>query len=490
MDGGAIEANHFIYASGYVKAIWSDGPDTEGGIATKEIGPINEWFISGFDGGEKAMLCIATSYADYYLMTPTEDYAPLFREMEEKMHLSKTVIELLIEDDTAEYEDLLSQLQTRPMPNGVTVTEDALLRWAQFICDRVYHFDQAGSEEEPQLILSPCMRTLIQLSGITLGRRRATRKLDKRPPKESKKSSWTMATTTPLVRHVFEMFFQGQLDKGDEKFGPSAAPRRTKCGVCEACQTTDCGKCNHCRDMVKFGGSGRSKQSCVLRKCPNMAVQVAEDDEEPENLLGDQPSADQHHIEVVQLDHENRPVKKVKRPADVVKWDGPVLKVVDGLTFYSAAIVNGQRVTAGGHVTIEPSEPNKPTYVAEVVALFEEDRSGEFLFHARWMARASDTVLGETCDDPKELVIGDDCEDVLLSAVAQAINVRYLKNDPLKWKAEGGLEDAVMTAAAQTTPEAGQVDESSGYWYRFLYRVSWFCDRNFFFDLPVTLSVS
>lgn len=29
--------------------------------------------------------------------------------------------------------------------------------------------------------------------------------------------------------------------------------------------------------MVKFGGSGRSKQACVHRRCPNMAVQVAED---------------------------------------------------------------------------------------------------------------------------------------------------------------------------------------------------------------------
>lgn len=58
VDGGAIEANHFLYASGYVKAIWCDSPEAEGGIPTKEIGPINEWFISGFDGGEKAMLCM------------------------------------------------------------------------------------------------------------------------------------------------------------------------------------------------------------------------------------------------------------------------------------------------------------------------------------------------------------------------------------------------------------------------------------------------
>ena len=90
-----------------------------------------------------------------------------------------------------------------------TVSEDSLLRYAQFVCDRVYHFDAAGSEDEPQLILSPCMRTLISLAGITLGRRRATRKLDRREVKvKVKKPTWVKATTTPLVRNVFESFFK------------------------------------------------------------------------------------------------------------------------------------------------------------------------------------------------------------------------------------------------------------------------------------------
>ena len=70
-------------------------------------------------------------------------------ELEEKVYLSKTVIELLAEDDTAEYEDLLSKLQTAMMPSGARVSEDSLLRYAQFVCDRVYHFDQAGAEDEP-----------------------------------------------------------------------------------------------------------------------------------------------------------------------------------------------------------------------------------------------------------------------------------------------------------------------------------------------------
>ena len=46
---------------------------------------------------------------------------------------------------------------------------------------------------------------------------------------------------------------------------------------------------------MKFGGYGRSKQSCVLRKYPNRAVQVADDDDELDAVLDTE-------IEVVSLD--------------------------------------------------------------------------------------------------------------------------------------------------------------------------------------------
>lgn len=43
--------------------------------------------------------------------------------------------------------------------------------------------------------------------------------------------------------------------------------RRTRCKKCEACNRSDCGECNFCLDMVKFGGPGRAKQTCVMRQC-------------------------------------------------------------------------------------------------------------------------------------------------------------------------------------------------------------------------------
>ncbi|KAG8429781.1 hypothetical protein GDO86_019227, partial [Hymenochirus boettgeri] len=46
-----------------------------------------------------------------------------------------------------------------------------------------------------------------------------------------------------------------------------ARRRRTRCRKCEACVRTECGECHFCKDMKKFGGPGRMKQSCIMRQC-------------------------------------------------------------------------------------------------------------------------------------------------------------------------------------------------------------------------------
>ncbi|EHB01443.1 Lysine-specific demethylase 2B [Heterocephalus glaber] len=52
-----------------------------------------------------------------------------------------------------------------------------------------------------------------------------------------------------------------------------ARRRRTRCRKCEACLRTECGECHFCKDMKKFGGPGRMKQSCIMRQCiANRAV--------------------------------------------------------------------------------------------------------------------------------------------------------------------------------------------------------------------------
>ncbi|XP_069634096.1 LOW QUALITY PROTEIN: F-box/LRR-repeat protein 19-like, partial [Haliaeetus albicilla] len=62
--------------------------------------------------------------------------------------------------------------------------------------------------------------------------------------------------------------------------GAGARRRRTRCRRCRACLRSECGECHFCRDMKKFGGPGRMKQSCLLRQCtapvlPHTAVCLA-----------------------------------------------------------------------------------------------------------------------------------------------------------------------------------------------------------------------
>lgn len=60
------------------------------------------------------------------------------------------------------------------------------------------------------------MRALVNLSGVTVGKRLAMRKANRKYQKD-KKPAWTKATTTYLVQNVFETFFTDQLDKENDK---------------------------------------------------------------------------------------------------------------------------------------------------------------------------------------------------------------------------------------------------------------------------------
>ena len=48
--------------------------------------------------------------------------------------------------------------------------------------------------------------------------------------------------------------------------------RRVRCKKCEPCTRSECGECPFCKDMKKFGGLGKMKQTCVSRQC--MAVRA------------------------------------------------------------------------------------------------------------------------------------------------------------------------------------------------------------------------
>eukprot|EP00794_Sanderia_malayensis_P016015 gene16015-17632_t len=437
-DSGLIEKNKELMMSGFVKPIYEDDPSCEGGVATKNIGPINEWWIAGFDGGEKALIGFSTGYAEYILMKPSDEYATFLDSVVEKIYMSKeldgnpwqikqrlsdnpsrvicnpnqsglqVIIEFLTDDPDARYEDLLNRIQTTvPPENCPKFTEDSLLRHAQFLVEQVESYDSAAAEDEERfLIATPCMRDLIKLSGVTLGKRRAIRGIKLRT--EAKKTEGpTKATTTALVSYIFDTFFKDQIESNT-----SGKARRKRCGVCEVCQQTDCGKCRSCKDMKKFGGTGKSKQCCINRRCPYMIVKEADEDdiEDADTPIEPVMSPPRHKI-------GQGKIIKTK-----VKWVGEPYLQKEGKEYYKAVLINGNRVNVGDHVKVCPDDDNSPF-------------------------RASETILGET-GDPAEVFRSDECDDNPLGSVMDSCEVN-LRKPGEDWFNEGGNSDLSIDAESE-----------------------------------------
>lgn len=160
-------------------------------------------------------------------MHSSEEYAPIFALMQEKIYMSKIVVEFLQKNREATYEDLLNKIevsicvhwklveitvtswwmlkgwcfrrrgeggnsglaltlvcccfQTTVPPAGLNFncfTEDTLLRHAQFVVEQVESYDEAGDSDEERIIVTPCMRDLIKLAGVTLGKRYGWRRFE------------------------------------------------------------------------------------------------------------------------------------------------------------------------------------------------------------------------------------------------------------------------------------------------------------------------
>lgn len=104
-----------LYLSGYMKPIYEEDPSPDDGVPAKDIGPILEWYVSGFDGGELALIGFITEFSEYILMEPLENYAPFMNTVKEKIYMSKLVIEFLLDEISPTYEDLLNKLEVNKM---------------------------------------------------------------------------------------------------------------------------------------------------------------------------------------------------------------------------------------------------------------------------------------------------------------------------------------------------------------------------------------
>nr|XP_039272538.1 DNA (cytosine-5)-methyltransferase 1-like [Styela clava] len=423
-DAGLIEKNVELFFSGVIKPVYIEDAGVENGVLGTRLGPINEWWTAGFDGGEAALVGFSTAFADYYLMEASASYSKLWNSMQEKIYMSKIVIEFLTDTIEAVYEDLVNRIQTCVPPANLNIThftEDSLLRHAQFVVEQVDSFDGSREEDEDSLLSHPCMRDLVHLAGVTLGKRKAVRKRIIKDKKAVKASS-TKATTTPLVAFMTESFFQGTVET------KVSAPRRKRCGACERCLLPDCGNCNACKDMVKFGGKGIAKQSCVERKCQEMIYDVdkgSETEEEKDVIVEKLPKSPKS--------------KGLRKSKNLHKWVGdpyvPFGTETSNKIYYGTAKINEDEITLGDCVSVLPQDQSKHLFIGKIIQMWEEPDKTKMI-HIDWYIRATESILGEVADKG-ELFLIDDCEDTKLEFVNSKVNVE-MKSTPENWFTLGG----------------------------------------------------
>ena len=97
-------------------------------------------YCIGFDGGERALVGFSTAFADYILMEPSQLYSQFWTNVQEKIYMSKNVIEFVSNNPDSVYEDLVNHVQTSVPPPALGIakfTEDSVLRHAQFVVEQV-----------------------------------------------------------------------------------------------------------------------------------------------------------------------------------------------------------------------------------------------------------------------------------------------------------------------------------------------------------------
>ena len=58
-------------------------------VPVMDAGPVVEWWVTGFDGGDRHIVGISTAVADYYLNEPSETYAPFMVDLNRKAWITK-----------------------------------------------------------------------------------------------------------------------------------------------------------------------------------------------------------------------------------------------------------------------------------------------------------------------------------------------------------------------------------------------------------------
>ena len=188
--------------------------------------------------------------------------------------------------------------------------------------------------------------------------------------------------------------------------------------------------------MVKFGGSGRAKQTCVERKCPNLGIELDDGNETEED-------ADPRSEPI--LEKPSKLTRAKHSGLSKVDWiEEPMFDVTDEdrRAFYSSIRVNQEEYHIGDCVCVQADDPGKPPYIGKLMSMWEQTSKfgkKDKMVHVDWFVRASETLLQEA-GDARELFLVDECEDLKANCIESKVLVHHLPPHK-EWFFMGGVQE-------------------------------------------------
>ncbi|XP_058795195.1 DNA (cytosine-5)-methyltransferase 1-like [Phymastichus coffea] len=478
-DSGLIEKDVEIYFSGYIKPIHSDDPATKDGIPGKKFGPMVWWWMTGFDIGEQPTVGLSTELGDYICMKPSVEYAPFMKSVMTKIYISKIVIEFLIYEPNASYEDLLSKLQTTPVPNDLmkNFTEDTLLHYASFICDQVITFDDTAKPKEHLIVTAPCIRRLIDLAGIRFEIESSETPRKVAQISRERQFEHKIDYREKLLRQMAEDKRENSgaselidmLLPTHEKFLTSKIPKPGRCGVCKRCARSRCRECKAC--------SVRNYDACYQRRCFNHEImEENEEDVQDEMNFAEMTADDSFTL-------YRMSVKPLSRHAYDIAWGTQALSRDLKKTYYGSVYVDCQMISSGDFIDVRSDNAGVPPQIMKVIYMYEDNDTGCGRIHACFLWSGKYTVLGDI-SDRQELFFIKRCIDIDVKCIVKKVRVLERTTADLDNSMAEDQSEYSYVCQRSYDPLSGTFydlqpnDKEACDKYGAPYRYCWVCDHN------------
>lgn len=211
-SSGLIEAGHQLFLNGWVKDVTSESAESTGGVPVKEMGPITEWWFSGFDGSDGLIVGLETCYASYVLMDSHPSYSQVIQSIIDELFLCKLVIETLTSTPELTLTDLIEVISDR---SNCRFSEDFLSGHSNFLIQQIANYDEAGTDEDMKILETQAMQDFMDFNVPSYVQKICVKHARRDSRRISNSDNFTV--TTSLVHQFFAQIFDQTLENSFKK---------------------------------------------------------------------------------------------------------------------------------------------------------------------------------------------------------------------------------------------------------------------------------